>query len=111
MKAARLIKLIEEAGYEARSYSGRSMFGRVCVGVDLLRGQSVFGFIADMIRAAVDHPADMVEVFADTLDETQQDAMGLGMIVYWPRVEWEEEDSDADIAPWKRKRNSAGERL
>jgi hypothetical protein len=62
------VEKIREAGYEPRSYSGRGMFGKVCVGVDLDRN-------------------DRGE---DLPGGASEDSMGLGYIMYWPHVEWVE---------------------
>lgn len=57
--------LINE-GLDPRSYSGRFMFGKECVGV------------------SIDNFGDYVLPRG-----YKTDTLGLGYIVYWPRVEWE----------------------
>lgn len=91
------IEAVEEAGYEARSYSGRAMYGRDCVGVEIPRDESAFNLCAKLVRAVFDlHGDDAAGDFADDLTELRacEDAMGLDTIVYWPRLAWPEDASD-----------------
>lgn len=67
MKPAQLIKLLKALGLEPRSYSGRGMHGRECVGV------------------SVDRMGDHVLPVGWSFDQ-----LGKGYIVYWPSVKWEE---------------------
>lgn len=58
-----------------RNYSGRGMFGSECIGVDF---ESRYSEHEDAIRGlAAEHG----------WGATQQDSMGLGFILYWPRLE------------------------
>lgn len=61
-----LITRLLNAGYQPRSYSGRGMFGRECVGVSLDRFQEL-------------------TVGART---ATYDSLGLGRIAYWPGHSW-----------------------
>lgn len=67
MKAKDLIAQIEASGRKPRSYSGRGMFGRECVGVSLRRGDYGEGLPSAGQR---------------------RDSLGLGEIAYWPSVKW-----------------------
>jgi hypothetical protein len=88
---------IEAAGYEARSYSGRGMYGAQCVGVDLDRGVSEFRLAIDLAVACV-HDGESEQVAELGHLATSSDSMGLGSIVYFPSVKWEgvEEEDDLD---------------
>ena len=99
---------VEDAGYETRSYSGRGMFGKECLGVEVDRG-SMGSFIADVIdtlHSRVDSSGDDEEAEAevdDAFDAVAQgfrrmntDSMGLGSILYFPGVPFEDEDADDD---------------
>jgi hypothetical protein len=66
-----LIAALHDAGYEPRSYSGRGMNGKQCVGVS---ATSAFG-----IGAALE---DI------TAPEPCQDQLGKRYIFYWPAYEW-----------------------
>jgi hypothetical protein len=85
-----------------RSYSGRGMYGKQCVGVTLDGDGSSFQLGAAVSAAffdldedeALDNIADLARL------RVCEDSMGRGVIVYWPSVEWpadvEEEDEDHD---------------
>lgn len=82
--------LIEGAGYECRAYSGRGMYGKQCLGVDIDTNTNVFEFIADLIDAAncASEHDDHLSVVLEALRGSRTDSMGLGQIIYWPSVEW-----------------------
>lgn len=86
MTPKRFLELIVAAELEARSYSGRGMFGRSCIGIDLERGESAVG-AALKIAAACD-TIEEVEYLYRALKDAREDSMGLGTIVYWPDMEW-----------------------
>jgi hypothetical protein len=73
--AARLHQTLINAGIgRVRSYSGRFMYGKSCIGIALSRGES---------------PTELGNLrFAGP---SRQDSLGLGMIVYWPQHEWDAE--------------------
>lgn len=76
----------EAVGHELRSYSGRSMYGALCIGVDLDGMDQLFelGYalgIADRNQRH-DHYAQGVCI----------DSMGRGVIVYWPQVKLKKEE-------------------
>mgnify|MGYP003395646932 CR=1 FL=1 len=75
-----LVAAINGAGYKARSYSGRFMYGKECLGVTLSRGQSETDFVLDI--------AEFDPTVAQLLRHPTSDAMGLGIIIYWPSIEW-----------------------
>jgi hypothetical protein len=88
--------------FDIRSYSGRGMFGKECLGVTVSRnGMSAFELIGRVVEAAADRGAERSEnnhefatemVSNETipiikaLANTQTDDMGLDMIIYWPDV-------------------------
>lgn len=61
-----LLTRLTKAGYRPRSYSGRGMYGRVCVGVTL----------------------DRFEELTVGARTATWDSMGLGRIAYWPGHTW-----------------------
>lgn len=82
-----------------RSYSGRAMYGKECLGVDVPQG-GLGGFVADVIDAAVewtqdepDGDRDMGDV-AQAFRDMRTDSMGLGTIVYFPRVPFVGDDGE-----------------
>lgn len=93
MDAKRFIEILSNSGFEPRSYSGRGMYGKACVGVDLDSSKSLFSVGMDVAYAIVDECESTGEDPADTLAEicnlrAREDSMGLGSIVYFPKLEW-----------------------
>ena len=82
--------LIEEAGYETRSYSGRGMYGKTCLGVDL-EGGNLGRLLGDLVEmtATSDDPGEAVEIVAEGLRSMQTGSMGRGMIVYFEDVSYD----------------------
>lgn len=94
-----LQRVLEDAGYECRSYSGRGMFGRECLGVSLDRYASEFALIADVLaNMPVSSDGETMEDSLDTLAKAfrgaNQDQIGLGTIVYWPAVPYVGDEND-----------------
>jgi hypothetical protein len=94
---------IENAGYQTRSYSGRGMYGKICVGVDA--GKSLGAFFADIlqeVRNSSDKPggeemdSQLIEL-EDAFRTMSSDAMGMGTIVYFPDVPFMGDDEE-DVA-------------
>lgn len=95
----RFIDLLEDLamsqGGTVRSYSGRGMFGRYCV-----------GFVCDEYTNPFDLGVALGEMASDStygievceLPSAAMDSLGRSTIIYWPRAEWPEgrEDSDDD---------------
>jgi hypothetical protein len=78
-------------GAELRSYSGRGMYGKQCLGIDM-------DSMADAFRFALMIEDEDLTV---ALSNPCFDSMGLGIIVYFPNVEAPEgidddEDDDED---------------
>lgn len=94
MENEAILRIIECAGYTARSYSGRGMYGRSCLGVV---ASNVLEMFADMLNE-VDGSADEDEVLvvADLMRAAVTDSMGRDTIVYWPNIEPPSENSSDD---------------
>lgn len=91
MNTKELISLIEKCGYEVRSYSGRGMYGKKCVGVEISIEQSAFQLATQIAREAVDQKMKGdLKMFLDDLADLRvyQDSMGCDIIVYFPDVDW-----------------------
>lgn len=102
MELKLLKALIEAAGYEAYSYSGRGTFGRKCVG---LTCPDVNTAIADLFEAVFD--ADVEDVaneeeeyearmsahnaLCEAIRSSTQDLMGFDRVLYFKSVEWQDE--------------------
>lgn len=95
METSMLVNLIQAAGYEAYSYSGRGMPGRQCVG---LTCSDVNTAIADIFEAVLDVYGQEYEVLmdahsalCDALRSSAQDSMGMDKVLYFKSVEWQDE--------------------
>jgi hypothetical protein len=95
-------KMIEDLGYETRSYSGRVMFGKKCLGITLDRDQSMGELMGDIMNSFAGHAAkgstyklaDALEVAAKAFRDMRTDSMGLGTIVYFPGILFDDTDED-----------------
>ena len=87
----KLIEALEEGGWKTRSYSGRGMYGRTCVSVrDGDEKVSAWEIAKHLFSEQYDGEFDRVP-------EPQQDQLGLGIVLYWPRYEWpEDQKSEGD---------------
>lgn len=95
--------MFEALGYETRSYSGRGMFGKSCLGVDLDEGVTlceVFGRIISLITEPYqfgdEFTPDDIELCGKLIIGGRTDNMGLGTILYFPEVSYFDEDEDEE---------------
>jgi hypothetical protein len=73
---------------EVRSYSGRGMYGKSCIGV-VLDGTSAW----TLALALADRNNGSMDLF--DLDAPREDDMGMSArIYYWPHLEWPEGEED-----------------
>lgn len=77
MDGRSLAEALREAGYEPYPYSGRMMYGRRCVAVDLGSSGELFKLGYDLGVHGADEPG-----------RPTTDSMGLGIVAYWPSSEW-----------------------
>lgn len=84
---ARLIALIEAAGYEPRPYSRGGMFDRECVGFADDGPLADDGFGMDVVDDILIEAADQAEYLA-LLHGVRTDGKGRGAVFYWPAVAW-----------------------
>lgn len=92
--AQSLFLALKAIGEKPRSYSGRGMFGKCCVGVPVQRGQRGtlllgLGFEAARINSAASAAADAPLDVARLGESLRSDALGLGEILYWPSMAWD----------------------
>lgn len=89
----------EHLDVEVRSYSGRGMYGKECIGFVVPNGMSAAQFafnLAIELCADDEFGSEAIEEFHNR--EWCQDSLGLDTIVYVPGVVWsadEEGDDDA----------------
>ena len=80
-----LLREVYEGGsleMEVRSYSGRGMYGDECVAVVM----GDFNSTWTLALALADVNNGHADLFG--LPEPRTDNMGLGMVLYWPQMEW-----------------------
>jgi len=95
-----LFKIFKSAGLNPRSYSGRAMFGKECLAVVPDFETSAADVIAlfqehllsDVMRDPQEFDYKKAAEFVAMLRESRQDSMGLGIVIYWPHIEWTWED-------------------
>ncbi len=86
----KLQELLEDA-FKVRSYSGRGMYGATCLAVTTDDGLAEV--VAHVVLNVDDENRHDV---ARALRRMKTDSMGLGMVVYFPGVPFEGDDSDDD---------------
>jgi hypothetical protein len=88
-----LQELCRIAEIDIRSYSGRGMYGKTCLGITAHRVNDAF---ADLLTACdnvgTDDLPDVIAMLAEALRGAQTDSMGRDMILYFPDVPWDETD-------------------
>lgn len=92
-----LQNLIEKMGYKTRSYSGRGMFGKYCLGVSI--DGNLATFLMELGAAIGEHNAEAGCTGEERIDlpYSTSDALGLGTIVYFPNVQYVEADENEDL--------------
>lgn len=102
-----LAKAILDSDLKPRSYSGRFMYGKQCLGfeTDESSVKAIGLILVSLCRgaSAVRAKEDVMDL-AEILQDAREDSLGLGTIVYFPNVPWhdsyetgeEEEEGDED---------------
>jgi hypothetical protein len=102
MDGKRLVQLAHDANYSVRTYSGRSMYGKQCLGI--VTEDSMARVIANLSIEVLHTLRDEAETEEDEnklsyraadmisdLGRAKQDGMGLKSIYYWERIQPDEE--------------------
>lgn len=85
----KFLERLEEQGLEPYSYSGRFMYGQHCPAVNV---ESIGEFLACIFQVGMElgiREPEADDEFDLLLRGTRSDQMGLGMVYYWPEVEWD----------------------
>lgn len=85
MDSEQLITLLKRLGHSPRSYSGRGMYGRQCVGIDLELYDGLWNLAREIGAEGVQ------------LEMPDTDNLGRDIIAYWPRFEWPDHAIEADF--------------
>jgi hypothetical protein len=78
--------------WTCRSYSGRGMYGKTCLGVETDSYQ-LGELFSDIIQLMDEDDRDEI---CKAISSMREDGMGLGLIVYFPSVPFIEEDEEED---------------
>lgn len=80
--AKHVLSLLDQTNFseDVRAYSGRGMSGRVCLGVEIARGQ-LFELGYEIARAVY---SGSVWANCSIVPVPHTDSMGHGVIAYWP---------------------------
>jgi hypothetical protein len=92
MDTKEFIDMIDMSGHVARSYSGRGMMGRSCVGVEC--DNTPVEFIVNLLSHAHNvsqSGEDCFDSVAELMYNYRVDQLGMGEIIYFPRIKWEGE--------------------
>lgn len=82
-----LQELAEDNGLDCRSYSGRGMYGKTCLGIDCELGELLT--LALELGALTAEPGPIGGAARTLrLDRVSTDSMGRGTIYYWPGIEY-----------------------
>lgn len=86
--------LLEHADYTCRSYSGRAMYGKTCLAVEIDGTMGML--ISCVIQAVGDGVVPNYAEAAEAFMKMKTDSMGLGTIAYFPGIGYvgDEEDDD-----------------
>lgn len=87
MDAEEFITTLESAGYAPRPYSGRFMYGAQCVAVDTDESGEPLSY-TDLLAMGANLALGCGDGVLDVFANTRLDSMGLGIVVYWPWLEW-----------------------
>ena len=103
-------EILKSGGRNVYSYPGRGMHGKKCLAFDLdgSLSQEMAQLSTDIMNHCYDNLSgdsaeeliNEMENFFDILSEAKTDSMGLGEVIYFPNITWDEnwnEDSDEDL--------------
>jgi hypothetical protein len=97
--ANRVREAFKSSVYEVRSYSGRGMYGKSCLGVVCDSPvDAILDAIIEFVAGNTDQ--DTTIEFIDELRNYRIDDLGLSTILYFPYIEWEDDqmiDEDENI--------------
>lgn len=96
-----LKQIVEDAGFDARSYSGRGMYGLKCLSFNLEQEENEFDAILSIAESAQSYVESSDDGF-ELEDVTayfmgaKSESMGLGVVVYFPNLIWEDSNDAED---------------
>lgn len=82
-------EVCDELGIEYRPYSGRGMFGKKCFAITV--DGSGLSEVADIAYECGRRDGDPYR-----FSYIKSDSLGLGTVIYWPGIEWEESEEESE---------------
>jgi hypothetical protein len=89
----KLQTILEDAGYDPHSYSGRCMYGQQCLAVTLDSETSAYTLFSDVLEYLISCDEDRDELsymVAQAFRGARDDSMGRGSVIYFPRIAFDE---------------------
>ncbi len=101
MEFKKIIAAFENADYYPRAYSGRAMYGDLCIGVVC---KNVLNVIPRVINKLCEEASDEcymisksdVDEICELFEDARTDSMGMDQIIYWPGIKWDESFDDSE---------------
>jgi hypothetical protein len=88
MDKEQLVEILENAGFEPRSYSGRGMYDKECVAISC---EGELEAVLEIIDSTyLSHLDDLFVELLEVLRDTRVDTLGRREIMYWPQIRWED---------------------
>jgi len=92
--------MLEEAGYNPRSYSGRGMYGKSCLGVEINGNVGkLFAKIVEELSYVDRNEVGSGYIFeevSEAFENMETDSMGLDTIVYFPGTPFVDSEAEED---------------
>ena len=85
------LALVDRAGMTPMPYSGRGMYGKECLAIEL--EGSPFVCISELLAEATE---DEILLVQKALRSAQTDSLGRGKVFYFTEVEWVDADADEE---------------
>lgn len=86
MNPQEFLGLLEDAGLETRSYSGRNMYGSQCVAFEAESESDMIEAIIDVMSKVAYDDIEKLPSMAVMLKGARTDSMGRGLIIYFPKL-------------------------
>jgi hypothetical protein len=82
-RSQQLVDILRRAGHEPYAYSGRGMYGKECIAVDI--AGRVLDFAADVFDAIDDADGEGISPVSKAFRSACTDSMGTSTVVYFPK--------------------------
>lgn len=90
MNCHELCDIFEDLGFTAFSYSGRGMYGKRCLAINIDRGKNLFE-LGGQVARRVDELSTDGEIDFEWMSDARTDSLGKGVVLYFPEIPWDEE--------------------